>query len=89
MINSVGIDLAGIGEHKVWCLDERAQLCDGFSFETTTAGLEKLEERIFSDGSNPIIIFEPTGLAWLPVAVYLYNHAPLGSTYGRKKQKVS
>ena len=44
MIKSVGIDLAGIGEHKVRCLDERAQMCDGFSFETTTAGLEKLEE---------------------------------------------
>ena len=71
MIKSVGIDLAGIGEHKVRCLDERAQMCDGFSFETTTEGLAKLEERIFSDGSNPIIIFEPTGLAWLPVAVYL------------------
>jgi len=67
MIKSVGIDLAGAGEHKVRCLDERAQMCDGFSFETTRAGLAKLEERVFSDGSNPAIIFEPTGLAWLLV----------------------
>ena len=63
MIKSVGIDLGGIGEHKVRCLDERAQMCDGFSFDTTRAGLAKLEERVFSNGSNPVIIFEPTGLA--------------------------
>jgi hypothetical protein len=54
MIESVGINLAGNGEHKVRCLDERAQMCDGFSFETTTEGLAKLEERIFTDGSNPL-----------------------------------
>jgi len=64
MIKSVGIDLAGIGEHKVRCLDERAQMCDGFRFETTTAGLTKIEERVFKSGVNPIIVFEPTGLAW-------------------------
>ena len=43
MIKSVGIDLAGAGEHKVRCLDEEAQLCDGFGFETTPEGLAKLE----------------------------------------------
>ena len=42
MIKSVGIDLAGLGEHKVRCLDENAQLCDGFGFETTPQGLTKL-----------------------------------------------
>ncbi len=88
MIKSVGIDLAGIGEHKVRCLDERAQMCDGFSFETTTEGLAKLEERIFSDGSNPIIIFEPTGLAWLPVAVYLKAKHPDSRLVRVQAQKV-
>ena len=38
MIKSVGIDLAGAGEHKVRCLDEEAQLCDGFGFESTPEG---------------------------------------------------
>jgi len=52
MIKSVGIDLGGIGEHKVRCLDEKAQMCDGFGFDTSRVGLAKLEERIFSDGSN-------------------------------------
>ena len=71
MIKSVGIDLAGTGEHKVRCLDERAQLCDGFSFQTTPDGLAKLEEHVFLDGFDPVIVFEPTGLAWVLIAVYL------------------
>ncbi len=77
MIKSVGIDLAGSGEHKVRCLDEKAELCDGFCFETTPAGLKKLEERIFRDGANPTVVFEPTGLAWLAVAVYLRARHPI------------
>ena len=31
MVQSVGIDFHG-GLHQARCLDERAQLCDGFSF---------------------------------------------------------
>ena len=76
MIKSVGIDLAGVGEHKVRCLDEEAQLCDGFGFETTPEGLAKLEEHVFRDGSNPVIVFEPTGLAWLVIAVYIRARHP-------------
>jgi transposase len=76
MIKSVGIDLAGNGEHKVRCLDGKAEVCDSFSFETTPMGLEKLEERIFRDGSNPVVVFEPTGLAWVAVAVYLRARHP-------------
>ena len=52
MRKSVGIDLAGNGEHKVRCLDEAGQVCDGLSFRTTPEGLSKLEERVFSDGSR-------------------------------------
>jgi transposase len=76
MIKSVGIDLAGSGEHKVRCLDEAGQMCDGLSFQPTPEGLSKLEERIFSDGSNPVIVFEPTGLSWLMVAIYLKARHP-------------
>jgi transposase len=57
-------------------MDEGAQLCDGFGFETTPEGLAKLEERIFRDGSNPTVVFEPTGLAWVAVAVYLRARHP-------------
>jgi len=88
MIESVGIDLAGNGEHKVRCLDERAQMYDGFSFETTTEGLGKLEERIFNGGSNPVIVFEPTGLAWLLVAVYLKARHPDSRLVRVQAQKV-
>ena len=88
MIKSVGIDLGGIGEHKVRCLDEKAQMCDGFSFDTTRAGLAKLEERVFSNGSNPVIIFEPTGLAWLLVAVYLKSRHPDSRLVRVQAQKV-
>ncbi|UCC90418.1 MAG: transposase [Dehalococcoidia bacterium] len=63
-------------EKKIRCLDEGAQLCDGFSFQATPEGLAKLEERIFGDGSNPVIVFEPTGLAWLIVAIYLKARHP-------------
>ena len=76
MIKSVGIDLAGNGEHKVRCLDEKAELCDSFGFETSPTGLEKLEERIFRNGTNPTVVFEPTGLAWVAVAVYLRARHP-------------
>jgi transposase len=86
LIKSVGIDLAGNGEHKVRCLDEQGQLCDGFSFDSTPGGLAKFEERVFKDGSNPVIVFEPTGLAWLIVAVYIRGQHPgcrLVRTQGR------
>jgi hypothetical protein len=76
MIKSVGIDLGGIGEHKVRCLGEKAQMCDGFGFETSRAVLAKLEDHVFNNGSNPVIVFEPTGLAWFLVAVYLKGRHP-------------
>jgi len=88
MIKSVGIDLGGIGEHRVRCLDEEAQMCDSFGFDTTRVGLEKLEERIFKDGSNPVIVFEPTGLAWLLVAVYLKSRYPDSRLVRVQAQKV-
>jgi transposase len=88
MIKSVGIDLGGISEHRVRCLDENAQMCDSFGFDTTRVGLAKLEERIFKDGSNPVIVFEPTGLAWLLVAVYLKSRYPDSRLVRVQAQKV-
>ena len=46
MICSVGIDLRQ-GQHRARCLDERAQPCDSFSFQTTPEGLASLEECVF------------------------------------------
>jgi len=59
MVRSVGIDFGLVGPHRVRCLDEQAQLCDGFSFQSTLEGLATLEKRIFQNESNLTIIFEP------------------------------
>jgi len=88
MIKSMGIDLVGIGEDRVRCLEENAQMCDSFGFDTTRLGLAKLEERISKDGSNLVIVFEPTGLAWLPVAVYLKSRYPNARLVRVQTQKV-
>ena len=88
MVQSVGIDFHG-GQHQARCLDERAQVCDGFSFRTTLQGLVTLEERIFKDGSTPIVVFEPMGLAWLIVAAYLRARHPNCRLVKAKGQKVA
>ncbi len=53
MIKSVGIDLAGNGEHKVRCLDEKAELCDGFGFETTPEGLAWVAVAVYLRARHP------------------------------------
>ena len=88
MIYSVGIDLHK-GRHRVYCLDEKAQVCDAFSFYTTSEGLATLAQRIFRDGSNPIVVFEPAGLSWLMVAAYLKSQHPDCRLVKAKGQKVA
>jgi len=88
MIRSVGIDLHQ-GRHRARCLDDRAQPCDGFTFQTTPEGLATLEERIFQDGVNPIIVLEPAGLPWLMVAVYLRSRHPDCRLVKARTQKVA
>jgi len=88
MIYSVGIDLHQ-GRHRARCLDDRAQSCDGFSFQTTPDGLALLEERVFQDGSNPIIVLEPAGLPWLMVATYVRSRHPDCRLVKAKTQKVA
>jgi len=89
MIRSIGIDFGLVGPHRVRCLDEQAQLCDGFSFQSTLEGLATLEKRIFQDESNPTIVFEPTGLAWLVMAIYLKARHPECCLVRAKVQKVA
>jgi len=88
LISSVGIDLHQ-GSHRARCLDDRAQFCDGFTFQTTPDGLAKLEEHIFREGANPIIVLEPAGLPWLMVAVYLRSQRPNCRLVKAKMQKVA
>ena len=88
MIRSVGIDLHQ-GQHRARCLDDSAQPCDSFSFQTTPEGLASLEERVFRDGANPTIVLEPAGLPWLMVAVYLRSRHPDCRLVKAKTQKVA
>jgi transposase len=88
MIYSVGIDLHK-GQHRVHCLDEKAQQCDAFNFQTAPEGLSALEQRIFRGGSNPIVVFEPAGLTWLMVAAYLRSCHPKCRVVRAKGQKVA
>jgi transposase len=89
LIRSVGIDLSRTGSHQVRCLDEQAKPCDSFSFDSTLEGLEKFEKRVFSNSDTPTIIFEPTGLAWIPMAVYLRARHPECQMVKARLQKVA
>ena len=89
MIRSVGIDLSRTGRHHVRALDEQARPCDSFTFENNLEGLETLERRIFQDGADPTIAFELTGLAWLPMALYLQARHPGCRLVRAKLQKVA
>ena len=88
MIKRVGIDFHQ-GKHVARCLDEKAQLCDGFSFHTTPEGLVTLEERIFRDGSNRVIVFEPAGLTWFIMAICIRARHPDCRLVRAKGQKVA
>jgi transposase len=88
MVKSVGIDFHQ-GKHVARCLDETAQLCDGFSFQTTPEGLATLEEHIFRDGSNPVIVFEPAGLTWFILAICIRARHPDCRLVRAKGQKVA
>jgi transposase len=89
VIHSVGIDFGLTGPNKVRCLDGQAQVIGSFSFYVTTEGLANLEEHIFRDGSNPTIVFEPTGLVWVLVANYLRARHPEARLVRAKAQKVA
>lgn len=89
MIASVGIDLSRTGRHQARCLDGQAKPCDAFAFDSTMEGLETMEERVFSDGATPTIVFEPTGLAWIPLATYLRARHPDSRLVKARLQKVA
>jgi transposase len=89
LISSVGIDLSRTGSHQARCLDEQAIPCDSFTFDSTMEGLETLEKHVFLDGATPTIVFEPTGLAWIPLATYLRARHPESRLVKARLQKVA
>jgi transposase len=51
--------------------------------------LAALEEHVFRDGANPVIVLEPAGIHWMPVAVYLRSRHPECRLVKAKMQKVA
>ncbi len=80
MIYSVGIDLHK-GQHRVHCLDEKAQPCDAFSFQTAPEGLAVLEQRIFRDGSKPIVEVEGDLFWYIVLGLALVITVAVGLLY--------
>ncbi len=65
--HSICIDLSINGAHDCTVLDATGQLVQRFTFDSSSAGLQKLEQRIRAiDPSHgaPVVVMEPTGLAW-------------------------
>jgi len=51
--------------------------------------MEKFEKRVFLEGATPTIVFEPTGLAWIPMAAYLRARHPDCQLVKARLQKVA
>ena len=65
--HSIGIDLSITGAHDCTILDATGQIVQRFTFDSSSAGLQKLNQQIrdldASRGAS-VVVMEPTGLAW-------------------------
>ncbi len=70
----IGLDLALTGTHKAVIADERGQpLTPVLSLQTTASDLQKLLGRAREPGAAAeelVLVMEPTGMAWFPVAAF-------------------
>ena len=78
---SLGIDLSINGAHDCTVLDATGQLTQRFTFDSSEAGMRKLEHHVraieASQGA-PVVVMEPTGLAWfLPCLSLRAQHREL------------
>jgi transposase len=74
----IGLDLALTAEHKALIADARGQpLAPIVRLRTTASDLTRLFQRA-REGTSPdepvLLIMEPTGMAWFPVAVFAQQH---------------
>jgi len=74
----IGLDLAITSQHKAVVMDEGGKfLTPVFQVSTWPEALAGMLERARAgvEGTYPLaVVMEPTGLAWLPVAIYLLLH---------------
>ena len=89
---SIGIDLSINGAHYCTVLDATGQVVQRFTFDSSSAGLQKLEQCVRaldpSDGA-PVVIMEPTGLAWFLPCHYLRAEHPEVKVVRIKTSKVA
>jgi len=88
----IGLDLAITSPHKAIVMDERGQyLSPVFKLRTWPADLAAMLEQA-RQGTGPddpvIVVMEPTGHAWLPVASYL-SRQPTVTVYLVNTQQVA
>jgi len=89
---SLGIDLSINGAHDCTILDAAGQLTQRFTFDSSEAGMRKLDHHvraIEASHSAPVVIMEPTGLAWFLPCLYLRAHHPEVKIVRIKTSKVA
>lgn len=74
----IGLDLAITSAHKAVVMDERGKFLTAV-FQVMTwpeelAGMLQRARQGAADDLPLVVVMEPTGLAWLPVAIYLLLH---------------
>jgi len=90
--HSIGIDLSTKGAHDCTILDATGQVAQRFTFDSSSAGLLKLEQRIRTlDPSQGVstVVMEPTGLAWLLPCLSLRAQLPDVKVVRIKTSKVA
>jgi transposase len=90
--HSIGIDLSINGAHDCTILDATGQLVQRFTFDSSSAGLQQLEQhicRIDSPHGAPVVVMEPTGLAWFLPCLYLRAQHPSVKVVRIKTSKVA
>jgi transposase len=90
--HSIGIDLSINGVHDCTVLDATGQLTQRFTFGSSSAGLQKLEQQIRAIDSShgaPVVVMEPTGLAWFLPCLYLRAQYPDVKVVRIKTSKVA
>ncbi len=90
--HSIGIDLSINGAHDCTILDATGQPAQRFAFDSSAAGLHKLEQQLRAiDPSHgaAVVVMEPTGLAWFLPCLYLRAQHPAVKVVRIKTSKVA
>jgi transposase len=89
---SLGIDLSINGAHDCTILDATGQMTQRFTFDSSGAGLRKLEHHVRAMEASHgtlVVVMEPTGLAWFLPCLYLRAQHPAVKIVRIKTSKVA